>query len=144
MEQVNLPISVDNAIPDHVLDFWLTYVFSIALWLFFFLFSDLNQIDENKNILHKSDEEEPASSLNVSDAFNRLVWIDPNSPTFQRKGVAQATTKDEHHDDADDEYEVGGDAEVERDENEIEGDWVEQDARMVHEQENRLESKDDK
>ena len=111
---------------------------------FFFLFSDLNQIDENKNILHKSGEEEPASSLNVSDAFNRLVWIDPNSPTFQRKGVAQATTKDEHHDDADDEYEVGGDAEVERDEDGIEGDWVEQDARMVHEQENRLESKDNK
>ncbi|XP_029197814.2 titin-like isoform X4 [Acropora millepora] len=104
--------------------------------------SDLNQIDENKNILHKSDEGEPASSLNVSDAFNRLVWIDPNSPTFQRKGVAQATTKDEHHDDADDEYEVGGDAEVERDEDGIEGDWVEQDARMVHEQENRLESID--
>ncbi|XP_015768112.1 PREDICTED: uncharacterized protein LOC107346798 [Acropora digitifera] len=102
--------------------------------------SDLNQIDENKNILHKSDEEEPGSSLNVSDAFNRLVWIDPNSPTFQRKGVAQATTKDEHHDDADDEYEVGGDAGVERDEDGIEGDWVEQDARMVHEQENRLES----
>ncbi|KAK2566988.1 Golgi-associated plant pathogenesis-related protein 1 [Acropora cervicornis] len=104
--------------------------------------TDLNQIDENKNILHKSDEEEPASSLNVSDAFNRLVWIDPNSPTFQRKGVAQATTKDEHHDDADDEYEGEADAEVERDEDGIEGDWVEQDARMVHEQENRLESID--
>lgn len=76
--------------------------------------------------------------MNVSDAFNRLVWIDPNSPTFQRKGVAEATTKDEHHDDADDEYEVGGD------EDGIEGDWVEQDARMVHEQENGLESKDNK
>lgn len=109
---------------------------------YYFLCSDFDQIDENKNILHKSDEEEPASSLNVSDAFTRLVWIDPNSPTLQRKGVPEETTEDEHYDDADGEYEVGEDREVDRDEDGIEGDWIEQDAKVVHEQENRLESKD--
>ena len=67
--------------------------------------SDLDQFDENENILHRADEQESANTLSVSDHFTRLVWIDPNSPTLQRKGVAEETTQEEDDDEPEDEGE---------------------------------------
>lgn len=94
--------------------------------------SDLDQFDENKNIVHRADEQESASSLTVTDAFTRLVWIDPNSPTLQRKGVAaEKTEQDVDHDDADDEEEDG---------DEMEEDLDEEDAKTAYEQDNGTES----
>ena len=65
--------------------------------------SDLDQFDENENILHRADEHESANTLSVSDHFTRLVWIDPNSPTLQRKGVAEETAQKEDDDEPEDE-----------------------------------------
>lgn len=67
--------------------------------------SDLDQFDENENILHRADEQESANTLSVSDHFTRLVWIDPNSPTLQRKGVAEETAQEEDDDEPEDERE---------------------------------------
>ena len=67
--------------------------------------SDLDQFDENENILHRADEQESANTLSVSDHFTRLVWIDPNSPTLQRKGVAEETAREEDDDEPEDERE---------------------------------------
>ena len=67
--------------------------------------SDLDQFDENENILHRADEQESANTLSVSDHFTRLVWIDPNSPTLQRKGVAEETAQEEDYDEPEDERE---------------------------------------
>ena len=67
--------------------------------------SDLDQFDENENILHRADEQESPNTLTVSDHFTRLVWIDPNSPTLQRKGVAEETTQEEDDDEPEDERE---------------------------------------
>ncbi|XP_068729496.1 titin-like isoform X1 [Montipora capricornis] len=109
--------------------------------------SDVDQIDENKNIVPRPDEEEPSSSLTVSDAFTRLVWIDPNSPTLQRKGVAEETAKEELDDDDDDADDEGEDEDyaekVDQDEDGRgeECDDVEN-AKMVYEQENRAEGVD--
>lgn len=67
--------------------------------------SDLDQFDENENIVHRADERESANTLTVSDHFTRLVWIDPNSPTLQRKEVAEETTQEEDDDEPEDERE---------------------------------------
>ena len=67
--------------------------------------SDLEQFDENENILHRADEQDSANTLTVSDHFTRLVWIDPNSPTLQRKGVPEETTQEEDDDEPEDERE---------------------------------------
>ena len=39
-------------------------------------------------MVQTADKQGPTNTLAVTDAFTRLVWIDPNSPTLQRKGVA--------------------------------------------------------
>ncbi|XP_068695407.1 titin-like isoform X2 [Montipora foliosa] len=107
--------------------------------------SDVDQIDENKNIVPRPDEEEPSSSLTVSDAFTRLVWIDPNSPTLQRKGVAEEAAKEELDDDDDDDADDEGEDEdyaekVDQDEDGI-GEECDVE-KMVYEQENRAEGVD--
>lgn len=89
--------------------------------------SDLDQFDENENILHRADEQESANTLTVSDHFTRLVWIDPNSPTLQRKGVAEKTTQEKDDDEREEEEE-------ERRREEEEEDRDEDDARTAHEQ----------
>ena len=85
--------------------------------------SDLDQFDENENILHRADEQESANTLSVSDHFTRLVWIDPNSPTLQRKGVAEETAQEEDDDEPEDEREQD----------------KEEDARTAHEMDNATE-----
>ena len=58
--------------------------------------SDLDEFDENENILHRAQaQQEVSNNLTVSDHFTRLVWIDPNSPTLQRKGVIEEPAKDD-------------------------------------------------
>lgn len=86
----------------------------------------MDQFDENENIVHRADEQESSNTLTVSDHFNRLVWIDPNSPTLQRKGVGEETTQEADDDEPEDE---GVDEEDE-----------EEDARTAYEQENRTET----
>ena len=71
--------------------------------------------------------QESADTLTVSDHFTRLVWIDPNSPTLQRKGVPEKTTQDE---DDDDEHE---------DQRTEEGEEDEDDSRTAYEQDNTPE-----
>lgn len=91
--------------------------------------SDLDQFDENENILHRADEQESANTLTVSDHFTRLVWIDPNSPTLQRKGVAEKTTQDEDDDEQEDERGK-----------EEEEDEKKEEMRTAHEQDNTPEA----
>lgn len=105
----------------------------------------MEQIDENENIVHRTEEPESTSTLTVSDAFTRLVWIDPNSPTLQRKGVTEDRPEEVDHGDVDDEEEDGGDAGKDSDEekgdsHEMEMEHDEEDARTAYEQENREES----
>ena len=87
----------------------------------------MDQFDENENIVHRADEQESANTLTVSDHFTRLVWIDPNSPTLQRKGVPEKTTQDED----DDEHEDERTEEEEEDED---------DSRTAYEQDNTPEA----
>ncbi|XP_020612383.1 titin-like isoform X4 [Orbicella faveolata] len=88
--------------------------------------SDLDQFDENENILHRADEQDSANTLSVSDHFTRLVWIDPNSPTLQRKGVAEETAQEENDDEPEDEREQE----------------EEEDARTAYEMDNATEEDD--
>lgn len=90
----------------------------------------MDQFDVNENIVHRADEQESANTLTVSDHFTRLVWIDPNSPTLQRKGVAEKTTQDEDDDEQQDE----------RGKEEEEEDDEEEDTRTAHEQDNTPEA----
>ena len=89
----------------------------------------MDQFDENENIVHRADEQESASSLTVTDAFTRLVWIDPNSPTLQRKGVTEERTRGTYEEEED------------RDEMEAEEKQDEEDAETAYEQDYRAESK---
>lgn len=84
-----------------------------------FPLSDLDQFDENENILHRADEKESANTLTVSDHFTRLVWIDPNSPTLQRRGVTEETTQEDYADEEEED---------------------EEDARTAYEQDNSIEA----
>ena len=44
-------------------------------------------------MVQTADKQEPTNTLTVTDTFTRLVWIDPNSPTLQRKGVADGAIR---------------------------------------------------
>lgn len=107
--------------------------------------SDLDQFDENKNVLHRAEEQESASALTVTDAFTRLVWIDPNSPTLQRKGMAEERIQEEADEgEADDEGEDRDAIEEDRLEEEEDREFEEgedkEDARIAYEQDIGTES----
>jgi len=106
----------------------------------------LDQFDENKNVLHRAEEQESASALTVTDAFTRLVWIDPNSPTLQRKGMTEERIQEEADEGEADEEEEDRDTmeedrreEEEEDDRELEEDEDKEDARKAYEQDIRTE-----
>ena len=117
------------------------YTFSLPICP---LSDDLDEIDENKNIVHRADQQESTSTLTVTDAFARLVWIDPNSPTLQRRGVVEERTQEADH--------VAGDEEEDRDDvkdiqdeeeddgPEMEGERDAKDGSSTYEQDHRTES----
>ncbi|XP_022779877.1 titin-like isoform X2 [Stylophora pistillata] len=84
--------------------------------------SDLDEFDENENILHRAHDQEVSNNLTVSDHFTRLVWIDPNSPTLQRKGVVEKPAQDDNGEQDEDEEK--------------------EDPRTAYEQDNTLEAAD--
>jgi len=105
----------------------------------------LDQFDENKNVLQRAEEQESASALTVTDAFTRLVWIDPNSPTLQRKGMAKERIQEEADEgEADDEGEDRDTIEEDRLEEEEDREFEEgegkEDARIAYEQDIGTES----
>ena len=106
----------------------------------------MDQFDENKNVLHRAEEQESVSALTVTDAFTRLVWIDPNSPTLQRKGMAEERIQEEADEGEADEEEEDRDTmeedrrEEEEDDRELEEDEDKEDARIAYEQDIRTES----
>ena len=118
------------------------YAFSLPISPFS---DDLDEIDENKNVVHRADQQESTSILPVMDAFARLVWIDPNSPTLKRRGVAEERTQEADHD-------VAGNEEEDRDEvrydqgeeeydgHEMEGERDLKDGSSTYEQDHRTES----
>ena len=88
----------------------------------------MEQFDENQNIVHRTDNWENQPALPVNDHFTRLVWIDPQSPILQRKGITKQETDQEGEEKAKD---------VVTEEYDSETSWDEEDARTADEQENR-------
>lgn len=104
-------------------------------------------------MVQTADKQEPANTLPVTDAFTRLVWIDPNSPTLQRKGVVDEAIRgvDEEEEkegekdndkikadkDVEGEYEM---VEEQDDEYEMEDQQDQEDARTAFEEENRVQT----
>ena len=99
------------------------------------------------------DKQEPTNTLAVTDAFTRLVWIDPNSPTLQRKGVADGAIRgvddEEEEEEEEDDDKIKADEDVEDenemveeqdDEYEMEDEQDQEDARTAFEEENRVQT----
>ena len=120
---------------------------------FTFLRSDFDHLDVNKNMVQTADTQEPTNTLAVTDAFTRLVWIDPNSPTLQRKGVADGAIRgvddEEEEEEEEDNDKIKADEDVEDenemveeqdDEYEMEHKQDQEDARTAFEEENRVQT----
>ena len=102
-------------------------------------------------MVQTADKQGPTNTLAVTGAFTRLVWIDPNSPTLQRKGVADEAIRgvdeeeeeEEDNDkirvdeDVEDEYEMVEEQDVEY---EMEDEQDQEDARTAFEEENRAQT----
>ena len=104
-------------------------------------------------MVQTADKQEPTNTLTVTDAFTRLVWIDPNSPTLQRKGVADGAIRgvdeeeEEEEEEDKDKIKADGDVEDENemveeqdDEYEMEDEQYQEDARTAFEEENRVQT----
>ena len=104
-------------------------------------------------MVQTADKQEPTNTLTVTDTFTRLVWIDPNSPTLQRKGVAEGAIRgvdeEEEEEEEEDKDKINADEDVE-DENEMveeqdddyemEDEQDQEDARTAFEEENRVQT----
>ena len=104
-------------------------------------------------MVQTADKQEPTNTLAVTDAFTRLVWIDPNSPTLQRKGVADGAIRgvdeEEEEEEEEDKDKIKADEDVEDenetveeqdDEYEMEDEQDQEDARTAFEEENRVQT----
>ena len=106
-------------------------------------------------MVQTADKQEPTNTLAVTDAFTRLVWIDPNSPTLQRKGVADGAIRgvddeeEEEEEEEEDDDKIKADEDVEDenemveeqdDEYEMEDEQDQEDARTAFEEENRVQT----
>ena len=105
-------------------------------------------------MVQTADKQEPTNTLAVTDAFTRLVWIDPNSPTLQRKGVADGAIRGVDEEEEEEEEEEGNDkikadegvedenemVEEQDDEYEMEDEQDQEDARTAFEEENRVQT----
>ena len=104
-------------------------------------------------MVQTADKQEPTNTLTVTDTFTRLVWIDPNSPTLQRKGVADGAIRgvdeeeEEEEEEDKDKIKADGDVEDENemveeqdDEYEMEDEQYQGDARTAFEEENRVQT----
>lgn len=104
-------------------------------------------------MVQTADKQEPTNTLAVTDAFTRLVWIDPNSPTLQRKGVADGAIRgvdeEEEEEEEEDKDKIKADEDVEDenetveeqdDEYEMEDEQDQEDARTAFEEEKRVQT----
>lgn len=100
-------------------------------------------------MVQTTDKQEPTNTLTVTDTFTRLVWIDPNSPTLQRKGVADGAIRgvdeEEEEEEEEDKDKIKADEDVEDenemdDEYEMEDEQDQEDARTAFEEENRVQT----
>ena len=104
-------------------------------------------------MVQTADKQEPTNTLTVTDTFTRLVWIDPNSPTLQRKGVAggaiRGVDEEEEEEEEEDKDKIKADEDVEDenemveeqdDEYEMEEEQDHEDARTAFEEENRVQT----
>ena len=104
-------------------------------------------------MVQTADKQEPTNTLTVTDTFTRLVWIDPNSPTLQRKGVADGAIRgvdeEEEEEEEEDKDKIKADEDVEDenemveeqdDEYEMEDEQDQEDARTAFEEENRVQT----
>ena len=104
-------------------------------------------------MVQTADKQEPTNTLAVTGAFTRLVWIDPNSPTLQRKGVADGAIRgvdeEEEEEEEEDKDKIKADEDVEDenetveeqdDEYEMEDEQDQEDARTAFEEEKRVQT----